>query len=80
LEPMTPPSTPPTSHLGFRDISPVTSPNAHHRMEGSSWKKMGAKLGWKKSRSGHGSGSSATSSSRYPLKETTEDGANNNNL
>ena len=77
LEPMTPPSTPPTSHVGFRDISPVTSPNTNHRLEGSSWKKMGAKLGWKKSRSGHGSGSSTTSSSRYPLKEANEDGAYN---
>lgn len=76
LEPMTPPSTPPTSHLGFRDMSPVTSPNTHHRLDGSSWKKMSAKLGWKKGRSGHGSGSSTTSSSRQ-LKETNEDGTYN---
>lgn len=62
LEPMTPPSTPPTANLTF---SPGTSPNT--RSEGSSWKKMGARLGWKKSRSGHGS---STSSSRYPLKDS----------
>lgn len=65
LEPMTPPSTPPTSNAGFVDISPGTSPH-QGRSEGSSWKKMGAKFGFKKSRSGHGSGSS-TSSSRYPV-------------
>jgi hypothetical protein len=71
MEPMTPPNTPPTSNAGFQDISPGTSPN-HSRAEGSGWKKMGAKLGWKKSRSGHGSGSS-TSSSRYPVGRETSD-------
>jgi len=65
LEPMTPPTTPPTSNIGFADVSPGTSPH-HGRSEGNSWKKMGAKFGFKKSRSGHGSGSS-TSSSRYPM-------------
>jgi hypothetical protein len=64
LEPMTPPNTPPTSNADFVDVSPVNSP--HHGTSGSSWKKMGAKFGFKKSRSGHGSGSS-TSSSRYPM-------------
>ncbi|TVY54745.1 hypothetical protein LCER1_G004304 [Lachnellula cervina] len=64
LEPMTPPDTPPTSHAGFLDVSPSSSPQ-QGRSEGSSWKKMGAKLGFKKSRSGRGS-SSSTSSSRYP--------------
>ncbi|KAE8453094.1 hypothetical protein EG329_012281 [Mollisiaceae sp. DMI_Dod_QoI] len=71
LEPMTPPNTPPTSHTDDIDISPGTSPHTG-RGEGSSWKKMGAKLGWKKSRSGHGSGSS-TSSSRYPTGRETND-------
>jgi hypothetical protein len=33
---------------------------------------MGAKLGWKKSRSGHGSGSS---SSRYPMGRDSDDGS-----
>ncbi|PBP21702.1 hypothetical protein BUE80_DR007604 [Diplocarpon rosae] len=48
LEPMTPPNTPPTSNVAF-DASPGTSP--HTAREGSSnWKKMGAKLGWKKTR------------------------------
>jgi hypothetical protein len=77
LEPMTPPNTPPTSHLGFKDISPGTSPN-HGRGEGSSWKKMGAKLGWKKPRSGHGSGSS-TSTSRHSTKEERTNGENMTN-
>jgi len=63
LEPMTPPSTPPTANLAF---SPGTSPSS--KSESSGWKKMGARLGWKKSRSGSGHASS-TSSSRYPLKE-----------
>lgn len=59
LEPMTPPTTPPTSDTGFASDSPGTSPR--HSREGSvSWKKMGAKLGFKKSRSTH----SSTSSSR----------------
>jgi hypothetical protein len=57
LEPMTPPNTPPTSDTGFTGIAPGTSPQTI-RPEGSSWKKMGAKLGWKK---GRGSGSSSGS-------------------
>ncbi|KAH8685594.1 RGS domain-containing protein, partial [Tricladium varicosporioides] len=55
LEPMTPPNTPPTSNAVFAQGSPSTSPR---RNEGSSWKKMGAKLGFKKTRSTHGSNSS----------------------
>jgi hypothetical protein len=67
LEPMTPPNTPPTSNAGFADISPGTSPQTNS----SGWKKMGDKLRWKKSRSGHGSGSS---SSRYPVtREISEE-------
>jgi hypothetical protein len=66
LEPMTPPNTPPISNTAFTDVSPATSPHPGRSEGGSSWKKMGAKLGWKKSRTGHGSGSS-TSSSRYPM-------------
>lgn len=60
LEPMTPPNTPPTSHVSFNS-SPGSSRTV--RAEGSSWRKMGEKLGWKKSRSNAG-----TSSSRYPLE------------
>ncbi|KAK2625041.1 hypothetical protein QTJ16_005410 [Diplocarpon rosae] len=69
LEPMTPPNTPPTSNVAF-DASPGTSP--HTAREGSSnWKKMGAKLGWKKTRSAHGSGSI---NFRFPLgRETSDD-------
>ncbi|OWP00346.1 hypothetical protein B2J93_3896 [Marssonina coronariae] len=67
LEPMTPPDTPPTSNVAF-DVSPGTSP--HPARDGSSsWKKMGAKLGWKKTRSAHGSGTF-----RFPLgRETSDD-------
>ncbi|KAM0134017.1 hypothetical protein ACHAP3_005733 [Botrytis cinerea] len=58
MEPITPPTTPPTSDTGFVSDSPGTSPR--HSREGSvSWKKMGAKLGFKKSRSAHGSTSSS---------------------
>jgi hypothetical protein len=78
LEPMTPPNTPPTSHTEFVDPSPGTSPHSG-RGEGSSWKKMGVKLGWKKSRSGHGSGSS-TSNSRYPMRRDTSDESGGNGL
>jgi hypothetical protein len=63
MEPMTPPSTPPTSHVQFEDISPGSSPMTI-RPEGSSWR---AKLGWKKSRSG------GTPSSRYPMREGSDD-------
>jgi hypothetical protein len=49
LEPMTPPNTPPTSDTAFREIPSGTSPQTV-RPEGSSWKKMGVKLGWKKGR------------------------------
>jgi hypothetical protein len=67
LEPMTPPNTPPTSNAGFVEVSPGTSPQTNP----SGWKKMGDKLRWKKSRSGHGSGSS---SSRYPVsREVSEE-------
>jgi hypothetical protein len=66
LEPMTPPTTPPTSDAGF--MSPGTSPRSS-RTEGSGWKKMGAKLGWKKSRSGHGSGSSTRSGKSPVVRE-----------
>ena len=76
LEPMTPPNTPPTSHVGFGDVSPGTSPNSG-RVAGSSWKKMGAKLGWKKSRSGHGSGSS---NARYPINKNVSDDSAGNGL
>lgn len=62
LEPMTPPNTPPTSHVSFKTSSPGSSHPS--RAEGSGWKKMGAKLGWKKSRS---TTSTSTSSSRYPM-------------
>jgi hypothetical protein len=58
LEPMTPPNTPPTSDTGFSGTSHRTVRAA----EGNSWKKMSAKLGWKKA--GRGSGSSS-GSSRY---------------
>jgi hypothetical protein len=71
LEPMTPPNTPPTSDQGFSHASPGTSPRNSH--EGSSWKKMGAKLGWKKSRSSHGSSGSSTSTSRYPIQREMSD-------
>lgn len=74
LEPMTPPTTPPTSDVTFQGVSPGTSPK-NSRNDGLGWKKMGAKLGWTKSRSGHGS-SASTSSKRYPQREqeaTAED-------
>ncbi|RDW91485.1 hypothetical protein BP5796_02650 [Coleophoma crateriformis] len=71
LEPMTPPTTPPTSDTGFSNMSPSTSPKTA-RGEGSGWKKMGAKLGWKKSRSAHSS-TSSTSGARPPvMSEGTE--------
>jgi hypothetical protein len=53
VEPMTPPNTPPTSDLGFAGIS-----NAHPiRSEGGgggSWRKVSAKLGWKRGRTAQG--------------------------
>lgn len=55
-EPMTPPTTPPISDTMF---SPSTSPKSTR--EGG-WKNLGMKLGWKKSRSTHGSTSSMSSS------------------
>ncbi|KAI9734716.1 MAG: hypothetical protein M1818_006703 [Claussenomyces sp. TS43310] len=70
LEPMTPPTTPPTSDIG---TSPGTSPR-NSRVEGSGWKKMGAKLGWKKSRPGPGS-NAGSHQGRYPIvaESNTED-------
>jgi len=65
LEPMTPPNTPPTSNADFTDASPVSSPHTI-RAEGSSWKKMGAKLGWKKPRS-------SPSSSRHQMGRDMSD-------
>jgi len=65
LGPMTPPTTPPTSDTGFHGVSPGTSPR-NSRSEGNGWKKMSQKLGWKKSKSGHGSNGS-TSTGRHPV-------------
>lgn len=47
LEPMTPPNTPPTSHVSMKPSSPGSGRTV--RAESSGWKKMSAKLGWKKS-------------------------------
>ena len=62
MEPMTPPNTPPTSNADFAGVSSSSSPHTV-RGEASSWKKMGAKLGFKKHRSTPNS--SHTSNSRY---------------
>jgi hypothetical protein len=78
LEPMTPPTTPPTSDLGFVNstvtTSPSTSPRDTARDSGSGWKKVSQKLGWRKSRSTHGSSSSTsttgTSGGRKDEEET----------
>ncbi|KAI1388421.1 regulator of G protein signaling superfamily [Hypoxylon trugodes] len=60
LEPMTPPTTPPTS-----DFTGGTSPSTLQRaISGNSWKKMGAKLGLsRKSKSTRRTSSSSTSQS-----------------
>jgi hypothetical protein len=73
MEPMTPPTTPPTSDTGFASDSPGTSPHSS-RGEGS-WKKMGAKLGFKKSRSAHGSSSSTSSAWGFGSKDLSSDSA-----
>lgn len=70
MEPMTPPHTPPTSNADFGGHSLGSGPHTV-RTEGSSWKKMGARLGFKKSRSGPGG--SLTSSSRYAMGRETSD-------
>ncbi|QSZ31564.1 hypothetical protein DSL72_001131 [Monilinia vaccinii-corymbosi] len=54
MELMTPPTTPPTSDTGFASDSPGTSPR-HSREVSVGWKKMSAKLGFKKGRSTQGS-------------------------
>lgn len=72
LEPMTPPTTPPTSDAGFLGISPGTSPRSSFR-EGSAahWKKVGAKLGWKKSLK-----QGSSSNPRYPATEDDDQNGN----
>lgn len=77
MEPMTPPNTPPTSNVDFGRVSSGSSPHTI-RAEGSSWKKMGAKLGWKKSRSGPGG--SHTSSSRHTLGRERSDESGGSSL
>lgn len=69
LDPMTPPHTPPTSNAAFGDASPGTSPQ---NVPSMSWKKMGERLRWKKSRTAQGSGSSSTSGSRNPREGSEE--------
>lgn len=52
FDPITPPTTPPMTDLSASttsDTSPGSSPKLGR---GEGWKKMGAKLGWRKSRSG----------------------------
>ncbi|KAI1815042.1 regulator of G protein signaling superfamily [Poronia punctata] len=62
-EPMTPPTTPPTSDFSFN-----ASPKALQRaISGTSWKKVGAKLGLgRKSKSSRSSSSSSTAPSSNP--------------
>jgi len=72
LGPMTPPTTPPTSDTGFHGVSPGTSPK-NSRNEGNGWKKMGQKLGWKKSKSGHGSNGSTSTKRCQAGREVTAD-------
>lgn len=63
LEPMTPPTTPPTSDMVFHGASPGTSPK-NTKNESNSWKKVSAKLGWKKSKTSHSSNASGIGTSR----------------
>jgi hypothetical protein len=72
MEPMTPPNTPPTSNADFGGVSPGSSPHTI-RGEGSSWKKMGARLGLKPKKSRSGPGGSLTSSSRYGMRREASD-------
>lgn len=65
-EPMTPPTTPPTSESL---MSPSTSPK---NIKETGWKKMGAKLGWKKSRSGHTSSASTSIGKQSSNREDYE--------
>lgn len=53
-DPMTPPTTPPMSDYGYPPSANGTpSPrNSRHEREGSGWKRMSSKLGWKKRSSG----------------------------
>lgn len=70
-EPITPPTSPPTSDIGFPGImSSSRSPHQTHHREGSGWKKMGQKLGWKKTRSQHGS--SGSNSGKIPAAIDSE--------
>jgi hypothetical protein len=74
LEPMTPPNTPPTSNIGFEGPSHASSQRPV-RHEGSSWRKMSAKLGWKKSRSG-----ASTSGSHHPMGRGGSDDSGSSEL
>jgi len=75
LEPMTPPDTPPTSNAEFGIALPSLNPPTLRQKSSSSWKRMGDKLGWKKS-SRPSSSTSSTSGSRYPMERgSIEDGS-----
>lgn len=56
-EPIIPSNTPPTSHIRFDHTGSLAS-GCSGRPEESSWKKMGARLGWKKSHTSRSSSSS----------------------
>jgi len=72
LGPMTPPTTPPTADTGFHGVSPGTSPK-NSRSDGNGWKKMGQKLGWKKSKSGHDSNGSTSTKRCQVGRDVTAD-------
>ncbi|KAH8821243.1 RGS domain-containing protein [Xylogone sp. PMI_703] len=76
MEPMTPPTTPPQSDMGFSGFSPNGSPR-NSRSEGTSgWKKVGAKLGWKRNKAHHAPTSSTSFSKYFTNTEPVDDSGN----
>ncbi|KAI0802297.1 regulator of G protein signaling superfamily [Xylaria sp. FL0064] len=73
-EPMTPPTTPPTSDFSFN-----ASPKAFQRaLSGTSWKKVGAKLGLgKKSKSSRSNSPTVSAPSSHPTQPSQPPNQNN---
>ncbi|KAH8799039.1 RGS domain-containing protein [Xylogone sp. PMI_703] len=76
IEPRTPSTIPPPSDTGFSGFSPTASPRNLQNEGTSGWKKMSAKLGWKKNKSNR-SPTSSTDFSKYFTSTEPVDGGGN---
>ncbi|KAH8800163.1 RGS domain-containing protein [Xylogone sp. PMI_703] len=76
MEPRTPSAIPPPSDTGLSGFSPTASPRNLQNEGTSGWKKMSAKLGWKKNKSNYGLTSNTDFSKYFSSTEPVDGGGN----